>query len=175
MTKETPMEETKGCCEKCYRSYGGGQTMLPLVRSCANLDCDCHKLHNKEDCGEIFCKKCGLPKSTWGTIPYPYPPCSHEVGISSSDKTLEEKIRGFVAFYPTTFNGKPFMIPVGWTEKLVEDLIRHIKPELTSATIKANELNEKHRKEQYQLGYKHGYEQGRFDMGADKEFNLEDK
>lgn len=61
------------------------------------------------------------------------------------------------------------------TVNLQKGYFDYIKSELTSATIKANELNEKHRKEQYQLGYKHGYEQRKFDIEADKEFNLEDK
>lgn len=30
------------CCERCRNNMGGGMTMLPLVRGCANLDCSCH-------------------------------------------------------------------------------------------------------------------------------------
>lgn len=32
------------CCEKCKDSWGGGQTMLPLVRRCLNIDCECRNL-----------------------------------------------------------------------------------------------------------------------------------
>ena len=92
MTKETPIEETKEVkvCRFCKCRNNTNQKSCLLCGADTEGWYFSNKLPNKEECGEIFCKKCGLPKSTWGTIPYPYPPCSHEVSISPSDKTLEE-------------------------------------------------------------------------------------
>lgn len=42
MTNPTPIKSKSKCCEKCYDSFGGGSTMLPLIRRCINIDCDCH-------------------------------------------------------------------------------------------------------------------------------------
>lgn len=98
-----------------------------------------NKLPNKEDGGEICCKKCGVPKSTWGTIPYPYPPCAHEVDTSHSDKTWEERFdEKFVSDKPD------FPFARYWNQDDEETLYlkKHkdfIQSELTSATIKARE------------------------------------
>ena len=49
--------ETKNCCDNCYEELGGGMTMLPLIRKCNNLDCQCHqevKEKNKESWSDRF-------------------------------------------------------------------------------------------------------------------------
>ncbi len=38
------------CCEKCASNMGGGLSMLPFVRGCRNLDCECHHpAHSTEE------------------------------------------------------------------------------------------------------------------------------
>lgn len=137
------------CCVKCH----GVDTEIVY---CTNINCECHKLTNKEGCKHVFhgtgsstqCYKCGKSnKEEVGELAHEM---NIEVDLSPSDKTWEELRSRFEKYTKS----------IGCPRKCGNDKVfKWWMSELTSATIKAREL-----------GYAQGYKQGKFDVEADKEF-----
>lgn len=46
--------------------------------------------------------------------------------VGEREREIAGRVKGMISLYPTSYNGKPFMIPVGWSERLESDVIRLI-------------------------------------------------